>query len=133
LFTVLNALVGPEDEVIIPDPMYVTYPDTVFVAGATPVPVATDPDGGFHVDADRIAAAVGPHSRAILLTSPNNPTGAVIPAETLRRIIDIAVAHDLWILSDEVYITLGFGEAPVSLACFGDAADRCVVLGSLSK
>jgi arginine:pyruvate transaminase len=121
------------DEVIVPEPMYLTYEASVRASGATLVPVPVDPARGFHLDCDALEAAVTPRTRAIFLATPCNPTGVVMPRADLERIARIACQHDLWVLSDEVYKDLTFEHEHVSIAALDGMAERTVTVGSLSK
>ncbi len=121
------------DEVIVPEPMYLTYEACVRAAGATLVPVPVDPARAFHLDCDALAAAVTLRTRAIFFATPCNPTGVVMPRADLERIARIACEHDLWVLSDEVYADLTFEREHVSIASLPGMAERTVTLGSLSK
>lgn len=134
LFTMLLGIGEPGTEVLVGDPMYATYEGVIRSGGATPVPVPLRPDRGFRMDASDLAARVTPRSRAILLNSPHNPTGAILRPEDLRAIGEIAMAHDLWILSDEVYEDLVFEDADfLSPLALPELADRVVVASSISK
>lgn len=101
IFLILAAILDPGDELIIPDPYFVMYPQLTNFFGAVPVLVDTYPD--FQLDPERVEEAVTPRTKAILLNSPNNPTGAVYPEDTLRAVADVAYRHGLLIISDEVY------------------------------
>jgi arginine:pyruvate transaminase len=134
LYVAFTAIVEPGDEVILLDPYYATYEAVVTAPGGVPVPVALDADRGFHPDMDAIERAISLKTRAILLNSPSNPTGAVFTAEEIRAIGDIAKRHDLWIVSDEVYATLTHGEhAFVSPFFDKGLEDRVIVVSSISK
>jgi arginine:pyruvate transaminase len=137
LFLLLMGLVETGDEVLVADPCYATYHGLVRATGAVTVPVALREDRGFRLDADDLARAVTPASRVIFLNSPHNPTGAVLSRDDIRAIGAVAKAHDLWIVSDEVYETLVFdGPAAATFASpfdEADLADRTVVASSLSK
>ena len=133
LFVASLCLLQAGDEVISLDPMYVTYEATLRASGATLVRVACDPDAGFRPDAARLAAAVTPRTRAIFLSNPNNPTGVTLDVAELQTIADLAVAHDLWVVVDEVYESLCYEREHVSLASLPGMAERCVVVSSLSK
>lgn len=134
LFLLLMALVETGDEVIVADPCYATYHGLVRATGATTVPVALREARGFRLDADDVARAVTPRTRVIFLNSPHNPTGAVLSRDDIRAIGDVAKAHDLWILSDEVYESLVFaGSTFASPFDEADLAERTVVASSLSK
>jgi arginine:pyruvate transaminase len=122
------------DEVILFDPYYATYEAVVTAPGGVPLPVALDPDRGFHPDLAAIEKAISPRTKAILLNSPSNPTGAVFTSSEIRAIGDIAKKHDLWIVSDEVYATLIHGEHVfASPFMHHDLEERTVVVSSISK
>ncbi|RDK03372.1 pyridoxal phosphate-dependent aminotransferase [Paraburkholderia lacunae] len=121
------------DEVIVPEPMYLTYEACVRAAGATLVPVPVDPVRAFHLDCDALEAAVTPRTKAIFFATPCNPTGVVMPRADLERIAQLACKHDLWVLSDEVYADLTFEREHVSIAALPGMPERTVTLGSLSK
>jgi arginine:pyruvate transaminase len=133
LYVTMMGLLNPGDEVLVGDPYYVSYEGVVAAPGAHFVPVPMSPDNGFRLQADDIARHITPRSRAILLTTPHNPTGAVLRAEDIRAIGDLAKKHDLWIISDEVYEDLVFDGEFTSPLDFPDLADRCIVVSSISK
>ncbi|MCO5297750.1 MAG: pyridoxal phosphate-dependent aminotransferase [Fimbriimonadaceae bacterium] len=134
LFNALMATVGPGDEVLLLAPYWPTYADQVVLAGATPVVVRTRLENGFVPDPEEIRAAVTPKTRAIMLNSPCNPTGAVYDRAVLKAIAQIALRHDLWILSDEIYEKLVYEGEHVSIASLGqDVADRTVTINGCSK
>ena len=133
LYSVLQCIAGPGDEVIAADPMYVSYPETIAAAGASMVTVPCRPESGFSLDPEAVAAAVTSATRAILVTTPSNPTGAVIHQDVMTALAEIARAHNLWLISDEVYRALTFEAACPTFGALTDHADRTVVLGSLSK
>ncbi|MBW6456033.1 MAG: pyridoxal phosphate-dependent aminotransferase [Trueperaceae bacterium] len=103
LYNAFMAILNPGDEVILPSPYWVSYPPQIELAGGVTVTVATRAEDGFVPDPEAIAAAITPRTRAILVNSPSNPTGAVIPEGVLRAIADLAERHDLWLISDELY------------------------------
>jgi arginine:pyruvate transaminase len=133
LFCTMQVLVGPGDEVISPDPAYSTYEAVVGAAGATMVQVPLDPDRGFHIDLKALERAVTSKTRVILINTPHNPTGAVMTQAEVETIAAIAKAHDLWLVSDEVYASLTFEKPHVSPASLPGMAERTVVVSSLSK
>ena len=133
LFSAMLCLAGPGDEVIVPEPMYVTYEAVVGVTAARLVQVPLRGENGFHLDPDDLAAAVTPRSRVILLNFPHNPTGATLTAEELEAVADIAKRHDLWVISDEVYGTLTYDRPHRSIVALPGMAERTVVVDSLSK
>ena len=121
------------DEVITFDPMYATYEATIQASGATLVPVRLDVEGGFRLDPQALKAAITPRTKAIFLITPHNPTGVVFTRTELQLIADLAIAHDLWIVSDEVYADLIFDGEHIAMASFKGIADRLVTVSSLSK
>ncbi len=134
LANTLQAICNPGDEVIIPSPYWVSYYELTKLADATPVLVTASPEDKFKVSADKIEAAVTDKTKAILLNSPNNPTGAVYTKEELQAIGDVAVKHDLYIISDEIYEKLVYGVEHVSIASLSEALyERTIVVNGLSK
>ncbi len=133
LYLLLMALVETGDEVLVADPCYATYHGLVRATGAVTVPVALRERHGFRLQADDLARAVTPHTRVIFLNSPHNPTGAVLTRDDIRAIGEVAQAHDLWILSDEVYESLVYDGPFASPFDQADLAERTVVASSLSK
>ncbi|MEY8843185.1 pyridoxal phosphate-dependent aminotransferase [Cribrihabitans sp. XS_ASV171] len=134
LYAVMTGLAEEGCEVLVGDPMYATYEGVIRASGAAMVPVPLRPEAGFRIRAEDIAARITPRSRAILLNTPHNPTGAVLTRADLEEIGALARAHDLWIISDEVYEELVFdGEAFCSPLSMPEIADRVVVVSSISK
>jgi aspartate aminotransferase len=132
LYEILQTLCGPGDEVIVLAPYWVTFPEAVKLAGAKPMIVETR-DGALDVDA--VARALSPNTRAVIVNTPNNPTGAVYPAESLRALAVLADEHDFFIISDEAYEGLVYdGARHVSAASLGRAAAaRTVTVQTFSK
>ena len=133
VFATSLCLLEAGDEVIVPEPMYLTYEACVRAAGATLVPVPVDPARAFHLDCDALERAVTARTKAIFFATPCNPTGVVMPRADLERIARLACEHDLWVLSDEVYADLTFEREHVSIMSLPGMAERTVTLGSLSK
>jgi len=134
LYAVMLALAGPGDEVLVGDPMYATYEGVVASTGARVVPVPLRAEHGFHMQAADVAARVTDRTRVLLLNTPHNPTGAVLTRDEVRAIGAVARAHNLWILSDEVYEELIFDGGPfASPLDEEDLAERVVVVSSISK
>ncbi|MGB5696877.1 MAG: pyridoxal phosphate-dependent aminotransferase [Polyangiales bacterium] len=123
----LNLLVDPGDEVILATPHYPCYPNMIAVCGGTPVLVPTGPEDGFVIDVARVRAAITPRTRAILLASPANPTGAVQPQEVVEALSDLGIP----ILSDEIYDGLTYDGARVSSPL--SFTDNCYILDGFSK
>lgn len=133
MLTFMVAL-DPGDEVLVTDPGYCNYASQITLAGATPVFVAADASRGYLVSAEALEAAVTPRTRAILVNSPGNPTGAVYPRDLLHAIADLAVRRDLLLISDEAYEALVYGDIRhVSPGAFPGLADRTVSIYSFSK
>jgi aminotransferase len=127
------SLVDPGDEVILLEPFYENYgPDTFLAAGVPRVVPLTAPD--WDLDLDRLRAAVGPRTRAIVITTPHNPTGHVFSAAELAGVADLALAHDLLVFTDEIYEYITYdGRAHCSIATLPGMAERTVTISALSK
>jgi len=134
LFNSLQAVCNPGDEVIIPSPYWVSYYELAKMADAEPVLVLATPENSFKVTVDQLEAAVTKNTKALLINSPNNPTGAVYTEAELRAIGEFACKHDLYIISDEIYEKLIYGEKHVSIASLSnDLYNRTIVINGLSK
>lgn len=134
LYLTFMAICEPGCEVIVGDPMYATYEGLIRASGAVPVPVTLTPEHGFRLQAADIAARITPATRAILLNTPHNPTGAILRPDDLDAICALAADHDLWVISDEVYGDLTHGEAVFTSALANPAHEaRVIVTSSISK
>lgn len=134
LFNAMHVLLGPGDEVLIPVPYWVTFPDIVKYAGATPVFVPTQPEDGFKLRAADVERAITPRTRLLIVNSPNNPSGAVIPPGEFVRIYEACRARNIWLLTDECYSHFTYGAAqPYSVASIAGSKPHVIVIGSLSK
>ena len=134
LFNLAVAVLNPGDEVLVPSPYWVSYPEQVRLLGAVPVAVSTDEATGFDLDPGRLRAAVTARTRLIVVNSPNNPTGAVFSPATLETVARLAVERGLWVVSDECYEALTFEGRHVSIAAFGgDVKARTIVVNTCSK
>jgi len=134
LFTVFLGLLEPGDEVLVGDPMYATYEGVIRAPGAKLVPVPLRPEAAFRMQASDLAAQITSRSRMIFLNTPHNPTGAILTKDEIAEIGALAVKHDLWIVSDEVYEHLIFDEAEfVSPLAFPELANRVIGVSSISK
>ena len=129
----MRAILDPGDEVIIPEPTYVSYVPCVILAGGVPVTVPTHMDNSFHVRPSDIESHITSKTKAILLGYPNNPTGAVMPRNDLEKLARIAKSYDLTVISDEIYDRLVYGVDHTSFASLKDMADRTIHLGGFSK
>lgn len=133
LFTTMTALVETGDAVLVGDPIYATYEGVIRATGATPITVPLRRENGYHLQAEDVAARVTDRCRAILINTPHNPTGAVLTADEIAAIGRVASAHDLWLVSDEVYEELTFNVPFASPFDEGELAERTVVVSSISK
>lgn len=133
LYNAVFSVTNPGDEVIIPTPSWVSYVEIVKMIGGTPVCVNTLPDN--QLDLSAIAAAITEKTAAIIVNSPNNPTGAVYSRTSLETLVDLAIQHDFMIISDEIYEKLIYGNAQhVCIASISPAAyEHCIVINGLSK
>ena len=129
------AICNPGDEIIVPTPCWVSYVEIIKLAEGKPVLVPTSEQEGFQLNVDAIAKAITPKTRAILINTPNNPTGALYTEESLRALGKLAVEHDLYIISDEVYEKLIYGDrkhiCPASLG--EDVKEHTIVVNGFSK
>lgn len=133
LYLAMAATLNPGDEVIIPEPCFVSYAPEVSFAGGVPVTIPTYVENDFKVTAETIAANITPQTRGILIGYPNNPTGAVMTREILTDIVALAVEHDLLLYSDEIYDQLVYGVPHVSVPSLPGARERTILLGGFSK
>ncbi len=135
LFNIFMALLDPGDEVLIPAPYWVSYPDMVMLAGGRPVILETKAENDFAVTAAQVAAACSGRTRAIVLNNPSNPTGAVYTRAQIEALAKVVVEKDLLVISDDIYRQLVYGDAEyVSIASIGpEVAKRCVLVDGVSK
>lgn len=133
LYVAMTAVIDPGDEVIIPEPCFVSYAPEVSFAGGVPVTVPAYVEDQFQVTAETIAAAVTDRTKAILLGYPNNPTGAVMTRAVMAEIAAVAEKHDLLIISDEIYDQLVYGIEHVCVPTLPGMRDRTILLGGFSK
>ena len=128
------ALVNPGDEVIIPAPYWVSYPQMVLLAGGVPVTVEANFEQNFKMTAEQLEAAITPKTRMLILCSPSNPTGSVYNKEELRALANIILKHeDLYVLSDEIYEHINYIGHHESIAQFSGMKERTIVVGGVSK
>lgn len=134
LFNAMMTLIDPGDEVIIPAPFWVTYPEQVVLAEGKPVYVQTTEKEGFKLTAAAVEQVVTPRTKLLILNSPSNPTGAVFDPEEIRKIAKLAVEKDFWVISDEIYERLTYGETALSIASLGsDIYERTLTMNGCSK
>ena len=135
LTNIFTALINPGDEVIIPAPFWLSYPEIVKLAGGVPVIVTTTKEQNFKLTAEDLAAAVTDKTKALVLNTPNNPTGMLYMEEELRAIAKVAVEKDFYVVADEMYEMLVYGEQKhISIASLGkDIYDRTITCSGLAK
>jgi len=134
IFNVMSVLVQAGDEVIIPAPYWVSFPDIVKYAGGTPVYVQTRPEDGFSVKAAAIEAAITPKTKLLILNSPSNPTGGVVPPDEYLRILAVCKKHNVWLMGDECYSHFTYEpHKPFSIASAADSKNNVIIIGSVSK
>ncbi|WP_226702737.1 pyridoxal phosphate-dependent aminotransferase [Microbulbifer elongatus] len=133
LYVAAQCLLNPGDEIIVPEPMYVTYEAFLQATGARVVNVPLQPERHFNLDPAAIAAKVTDRTRAILINSPHNPTGAAVDEDTWRALADVCRQHDLWLITDEVYADLMFEGEHFHPAQLPGMRERTVTVSSLSK
>lgn len=135
VYNTMQVLVNPGDEVILIAPYWMTYADQIQLAGGTPVVIHATAESGFVPSHDQLKAAVTARTKAILVNSPSNPTGAVLPRETLKEIAALAIRHNLWIIADEIYEHLiydGLKHTPVA-SLGSEVFERTITINGCSK
>jgi len=132
---VLACILDDGDNILIPEPFYPNYNTFTRVTGGHIKPIPTAPEEGYHyADRAKVEAAIDEHTRAIMVTNPGNPTGAVLTHDEMRLMVDIAKEHGLFIIGDEVYREFVYGGEPLAtLAEFSDAAENVIIIDSVSK
>jgi len=135
VFNTMATLLDPGDEVLLPAPYWVTYPEAIALAGGVPVYIPTDETTGFRATVEQLEAAKTPRTKALLFVSPSNPTGAVYPPEEVAAVGQWAAANDVWVITDEIYEHLVYGDSQFTSipALVPEIADRCVVVNGVAK
>jgi aspartate aminotransferase len=135
LFNIFMAMLDEGDEVVIPAPYWVSYPDMVRIAGGTPVIVETTAEGGFAMEAEAFRSAITDRTRALVLCTPSNPTGAVYNRTQLEAIAKLCIEHDIYVISDDIYRSLVYGKTEyVSIASLSpEMAKRTIMVDGVSK
>jgi aspartate aminotransferase len=134
LFQVISVLIQSGDEVLIPAPYWVSFPDMVKYANGTPVFIETRPENGFSVKAADIEQAITPRTRMVIINSPSNPSGAVVAADEYERILRVCQKHDIWVLGDECYSHFTYEpHKPFSIASAENSKPKVIIVGSVSK
>lgn len=133
LFFAMMALLEPGDEVLYPDPGFPGYPSITLGLGAVPVPFELSPRNGFQPDLSEIAAKITRRTRMMILNSPGNPTGTVYTDAVQRGLAELAVEHDLWVLSDEIYVRIIYGSEYLSMLRYPGMSERTLIIDGFSK
>jgi aspartate aminotransferase len=134
IFNAVSVLIQQGDEVLIPAPYWVSFPDIVKYAGGTPVYVPTTAEDGFAVKAAAIEKAITPKTRLLILNSPSNPAGGVVPPEEFERILHVCKKHNIWLMGDECYSHFVYApHKPYSIAGAKDSKSHVIIIGSVSK
>jgi aspartate aminotransferase len=134
IFNTICVMIQAGDEVILPAPYWVSYPDIIKYAGGTPVVVQAKQEDGFSVKAATIEKAVTPKTKMVIVNSPSNPAGGVVNPEEFERILAVCKKHDIWLMTDECYSHFAYEpHKPFSIASAKDSKEHVIVIGSLSK
>lgn len=134
LFLIMQALLDPGDEVLVPDPRYTSYDEAIASAGGRFVLVPTDHDDAFNLRPEAVEAAITPRTKALLIVTPSNPTGGIVTEDRLRAIADIAIRHNLIVISDEIYEKFLYdGWQHFSIGSLPGMAERTITLNGFSK
>lgn len=135
LYNAFATLLDPGDEVLLQAPYWTTYPEAIKLAGGVPVIVMTDETSGYRATIDQLEAALTPRTKVLVFVSPSNPTGAVYPPEMVKAIGEWALARDLWVVTDEIYEHLVYGDAQFASmpVLVPGLADKCVVVNGVAK
>lgn len=134
LYNVFQAICNPGDEVIIPSPYWVSYPEQVKLAGGIPVFLSLDFQRGLKLEKERLRQVISPRTKAIIINTPHNPTGGILGLEELEEIAKLAVAQDLLVIADEIYEKLIYEGTHVSIASLGEEiGKRTIVINGVSK
>jgi aspartate aminotransferase len=134
IFNAVSVLIQHGDEVLIPAPYWVSFPDIVKYAGGTPVYVPSTPEDGFAVKAAAVEKAITPKTRLLILNSPSNPAGGVVPPDEFERILALCRKHNVWLMGDECYSHFVYApHRPYSIASAKDSKANVIIIGSVSK
>ncbi|MGH9137206.1 MAG: pyridoxal phosphate-dependent aminotransferase [Acidimicrobiales bacterium] len=135
IYNAFQALLDPGDELLLPAPYWTTYPEAVALTGASAIELHTDESTGFRITVDQLEQAATPRTKALLFVSPSNPTGAVYPSEEVEAIGRWAHERGIWVVTDEIYEHLTFGEHRFSSmpALVPELSDRCVIVNGVAK
>ena len=133
IYLALTAILNPGDEVIVPEPCFVSYKPEVIFAGGTPVVVETRAEDGWELRPEAVARSITPRTKAILIGYPSNPTGATISRSHMESLADLACEHDLFVISDEAYDRLVYGSEHICIGSLPRLRERAILLYGFSK
>lgn len=134
IFNTICVLIQAGDEVILPAPYWVSFPDIIKYAGGTPVIVQTQPENGFSAKASDIEKAITPKTKMVIINSPSNPTGGVVDGEEFERILAVCKKHNIWLMGDECYSHFVYEpHKPFSIASAKNSRHNVIIIGSVSK
>ena len=128
-----RAMLNPGDEVLLPQPSYVSYEPCIVLADGVPVPIALREEDGFKLIKELLLGAITDKTKILVMPFPNNPTGAIMTKEDLEEIVDVIIEKDLFVISDEIYSELTYGSNHVSIASFPGMKERTIVINGFSK
>ena len=129
----LRAMLDPGDEVLIPQPSYVSYLPCTILAGGVPVVIPLQEKNEFKLTAEELEAAITPKTKILVMPFPNNPTGSIMTKEDLAPIVDVVIKHDLFVISDEIYSELSYKGDHVTIASFPGMKERTILINGFSK
>lgn len=129
----MRAMLDPQDEVLIPQPSYVSYVPCCVLANGTPVPIELKAENEFRLTAEELEAAITPKTKLLVMPFPNNPTGAVMEKKDMEAVAEVVKKHDLFVLSDEIYAELTYLDNHVSIASIPGMRERTIVINGFSK
>ena len=129
----IRAVIGEGDEVLVPEPSFVCYKPCVTLAGGTPVTIQTKSENAFKLKKEEVLEKITPKTKMLVLSYPNNPTGAIMTREDLEEIAEVVKEHNILVLSDEIYAELTFGAEHCSIASLPDMKERTIVINGFSK
>ncbi|MDE5777299.1 MAG: aminotransferase class I/II-fold pyridoxal phosphate-dependent enzyme [Lachnospiraceae bacterium] len=129
----LRAMLNPGDEVIVPEPCFVSYVPCVELAGGVPVTVSLKNENEFRLTREQLEDAITDKTKVLIISYPNNPTGAIMEREDLEALVDVIIKHDLYVISDEIYSELTYKSEHVSIASLSGMRDRTIVINGFSK
>ena len=129
----LRAILNPGDEVIYPEPCFVSYEPCILLSDGVPVPIELTAETEFRLQPEQLEAAITTNTKALLISYPNNPTGAIMEREDLEKLVPIIIKHDLLVISDEIYSELSYRDRHVSIASLPGMLERTIVINGFSK